>query len=291
MKRAFLGVALSSVFWASGAYAAVPVKDAAILTKKSDTAATVASLAPIQEQSRTNRRGVHCSVTTGRRASIEEPMQAPDAAGATRSIRAATGGEQPVQLGRSQAGFAADSQGWNAASAIEGGIAAGQGAVTRGGQTYETLKGQIGSTGTINEAFDQNSQVRLQNATGWNNAINTANNFVQALNQLTLMRNSDVSRASTGLGGSGSNGRSGGVCPAGTRGAGTESSPCVALSSTCAGVSVSGGGASMCVTRRYTDSYGNVLVYLENVEAGLAPATGQLTPEELMQLMGQYQSQ
>lgn len=293
MKPVVLGATLIGVLWASSAYAAVPVKDAAILDRKQATATSFAALTPVQDQSKKMRKGVHCSVTTGKRASIEDPRQAPDAAGATRSIRAATGSDAPVQAGRSLAGFGADSQAFGAATAIEGGVAADQAMVTAATQIYEGLKGEIGQTGTINEAFDQNSQIRLQNGSGWNNAIGTANNLVQTLNQLGLMRNSDISRASSGLGGSGADrtGRRGSSCPAGTVGAGTEASPCIAVNSSCVGVRYGSTGASMCVTRRFRDSYGNVMVYLENVEASLPQTTSQMTEQELLELMGQYQQQ
>jgi len=292
MKPVVLGAALIGVLWASGAYAAVPVKDAAILDRKQATATSVAALAPVQDQSKKMRKGVRCSVTTGRRASIEDPRQAPDATGATRAIRSATGSDAPLQAGRSVAGYGADSQAYDAATAIEGGVSADQALVTAATQIYEGLKGEIGQTGTINEAYDQNSQIRLQNGSGWNNAISTANNLVKTLNQLGLMRNSDISRASTGLGGSGADrtGRRGNTCPAGTTGAGTEASPCIAVNSSCVGVSYGSTGASMCVTRRYRDSYGNVMVYLENVEASL-PETSQATEQQLLELMGQYQQQ
>lgn len=290
--QAVLGaLALLACMWTSVASAAVPVKDAAILDRKSDTASSVVRLSPIQEQSLDRRRGVHCSVTTGRRASVENPIRQGDAAGATRSLSGMTGGG-PVREGSSEAAFNADTMRYEETGSIMASVEGGQQAVSAARGTYDTMKGDVGSTQTVMEAFDQNSEIRTQNGMGFNSAINTLNELVKAMNLINKTTVTDQSRAAGGLGGQtdlddGTAGR-GGRCPAGMTGQGTTVSPCVRAGSSCTPSRTMIDPTSGCVVRRYRDSYGNVLVFLANVVEGTPPSGSVLTAEELQAMMNQY---
>ena len=95
----------------------------------------------------------------------------------------------------------------------------------------------------------------------WNNALDTANAFTQALN---LINTTNVSLESSAAGATSwpkpPAPRATAICLAGTQGRGTQSAPCA--TPTCAGLGSIETGDTGCISSRFKDSYGNVIVYL-----------------------------
>jgi len=159
--------------------------------------------------------------------------------------------------------------------------------------TYEQMVGEVGTTQTVMESFDQNSEIRTQNGMQWNAAIGTLNTFVEALNVINLASVIDRNQASGALGrrsdvGGQGRGTGRGACPVGMTGLGTSASPCVSRDSGCVVSRTVASPETACVIRRSVDSYGNVTIYLTNVTEGVEDGTA-LTADELQAVISQYQ--
>jgi hypothetical protein len=141
------------------------------------------------------------------------------------------------------------------------GVEATQGTVQATQGAYRARSGEVGSTKTVMEAFDQNTSIRIQNGMSWNQTIATANLLVQALNALNLANQSDTSQGARVLVGPRPPLLPGRTCPAGMTGTGTAADPCrpSQCSTTPSGTPADPG----CIVRRYVDSDGNVRTYLE----------------------------
>jgi hypothetical protein len=146
------------------------------------------------------------------------------------------------------------------------GVEAAQGTVQATEHAYRARSGEVGSTKTVMEAFDQNTSIRVQNGMSWNQTIATTNLLVQALNALNLANQSETSQGARVLVGPQPPVLPGRTCPAGMTGSGTSADPCrpSQCSTTPSGTPVD----PACIVRRYTDSHGNVLNYLELAARG-----------------------
>ena len=267
---------------AAPALASVPIIDAARLDRNADIQAKKAQIKLIGDDRNKANKGVKCAVTTPKKdasSAVKDarPTASP-AQGAGAIERFAPGATRPAAGGAggsgSRAGVAAEQTGFDETGSVVGGQLATEGAIEGAKQTYQTVGGQIGSTTTVQQAFDQNSAVRVQNGLGWNHAIQVANLLTRALNLQNLASSSDVSRAAAGVVSPAAPGSTGGAgrqsCPIGSLGRGTQTDPCrpVACSTTNYGVNPDAG----CVSRRYVDSVGNVIFYLSAEQLRLSPA-------------------
>lgn len=186
------GLALA---FASEASAAVPTIDDAQLTQHSTTSNTVIKLVPIQQNSMAGNQGIHCSVTTGKKANVTDPAVAPKPAAGVQKIQtyapelpaAPTAGATGAQLG-SETYF-------QSSGSVTAGIDATQSTMTANKSVYQALGTQVGTAPTIMGAWDQNTAVRIQNGLSWNDAITAVNQWVTALNALNLDRTNAESRA------------------------------------------------------------------------------------------------
>lgn len=290
MMRAtiFFAVLLGSTTLAC---ADVPTLDDPNLGKHTEIQGTVAKVKLIQSSTEKSTKGVNCSVTTSKKADVKDPRQNLTSGTAKVQGFAPQLGPKPfdgVGSGTgvvSQNGSTGDKQLYTGSSEVVGGVDASQSTVTANKSTYQELSGQIGSTGTLMEAMDQNSAIRAQNGLSFNSAIQAANLFVMAYNLVNLSQASDQSQAGSTLT----------VppitqpvpphlCPRGTSGQGTSSSPCV--SQICSTTTYGTKPDPACVTRRYTDSAGNVVFFLSKLQTNLPVAT--ISAAELQALISSY---
>ena len=272
------------------ARADVPTRDDTNLGKRTEIQGTVAKVKLIQSSTQKSTKGVNCSVTTPKKADVKDPRQTPGSGTAKVQGFAPQLGAKPfdgVGAGTgvvSQNGSTGDKQLYTGSSDVVGGVDASQTTVTTNKSTYQTLSGQIGSTGTLMEAMDQNSAIHAQNGLSFNSAIQAANLFVMAYNLVNLSQASDMSQAGSTL-----------VvppitqpvpphlCPRGTSGQGTAASPCV--SQICSTTTYGTTPDPACVTRRYTDTAGNILFFLDKVQTGMPAA---ISAGDLQALISSY---
>lgn len=175
--------------------AAVPTIDDAQLSQHSATSNTVIKLVPIQQGSKAGTQGIHCSVTTGKKASVTNPAVTPSPASGVQKIQpyapdmpaTATVGATGAQLGNETF--------FQSAGSVTAGIDAGQSTITANKSVYQALGPQVGTAPTIMGAWDQNTAVRVQNGLSWNDAIGAVNLWVTALNAMNLDRINAESRA------------------------------------------------------------------------------------------------
>jgi len=69
------------------ALADIPVNDAAQLTQKSLTAGTTVKLVPVTTQRQDANNGVHCAVTTGKKANVTNPTVQPQSGAGAQAIQ------------------------------------------------------------------------------------------------------------------------------------------------------------------------------------------------------------
>ena len=296
-KLALAGIA----FLISGgvAWADVPVGDAANLDQKTQTSATTVKLVPIT-QSRSSTNGcVHKAVTTGKKAPASDPSIPANVAAGQNTVQQFDPGSNLASPSGSTAGVGEQGLVFGQVSGVAGGVSAGQGTVTATDQVYQGLTSQAGTAGNVQQAFDMNSGIRVQNVMAWNNAISAMNLLSQAWNIWNIAANSDTSQSGLALKSPVPPGTSmTTACPPGMTGLGTALSPCA--SAACVPVvSASTTDTTGCVTRRYIDTAGNVEFYLTNSQfafsaTSTAPATAVASPvttAEVAAALQQYQIQ
>jgi hypothetical protein len=267
MKRTHLIVVLVTVLSALPALANVPVNDAALLTKQSETAGTTVKLVPIKTQRKDANKGVKCAVTTGKKANVTNPTVQPQSGDGARKIQSYSP-ESSVTPAAGAKGAALNNQTlFQSAGNVVGGLEASRSTLQAAQNGFRTTGQQVGQAETVMAALDANSAARIQNNLAWNEAINSTNLWVTALNALNLARNSDGSRAAGGMraGGVTRPASTGTVCPTGTTGSGTALDPCRSMSN-CPSPEAGTSGDPACVTPRYVDTAGNVLFFLEQTQ-------------------------
>jgi hypothetical protein len=117
-------------------------------------------------------------------------------------------------------------------------------------------------------ALDQNSAVRIQNGITWNQATQSANLLVQALNTANLFNVGQLSASAGGMntGLPTPSPTGGGMCAAGFVGRGTADDPCRPANAVCSTTPPGVAPDPSCVSQRYIDRSGNVAVYLGGVQ-------------------------
>ncbi|SCB50200.1 hypothetical protein [Rhizobium multihospitium] len=275
MKLAAFAAAALLIAGVVPALANIPVKDAAQLTQKSETASTTIKLVPVTTQREDANSGVKCAVTTGKKANITNPTVQPQMGKGAQTIHS-YGPDLPLTKDATAQGAALNSQTlFQSSGDVVGGLDASRSTIAAAQSGFQTSTGQVGTAQTVMAAIDMNSAARLQNNLVWNNVIGSANLWVTAVNALNLAQTSDMSRAAAGMrstAGSPTPTR-GPACPAGTIGSGTPTDPCRSPS-TCQTTPPGATPDPACVSARYVDTNDNVLFFLAQTQnAANAAAT------------------
>ena len=288
VSRALLvmaGLAMAAVAAGAGStLAAVPTRDQAILNQRSETATVKVRLLGTTRRTETNARGIRCAATTGQRGTTRDTTQAVTPKGGDQRIRqfdpgiqrapepaTAPPGQPRVYPGRNAQQRAL----MDGTSTVIGGVETQQSIVPQTQAQYRQMSVGVGTAPTVMGAFDQNSAVRVQNGISWNQATQSANLLVQALNTQNLFNVGQLSASAGGMmtGLPSPNPSGGGRCVAGMIGLGTPNDPCrPATIMTC---STTPPGAAMdpnCVAPRVIDSAGNVATYLGGVQSSVPTA-------------------
>ncbi|MBR1041124.1 hypothetical protein JQ593_18690 [Bradyrhizobium viridifuturi] len=250
------------------ALADIPVNDAAQLTQKSLTAGTTVKLVPVTTQRQDANNGVHCAVTTGKKASVTNPTVQPQSGAGAQAIQSYAP-DQPTTPDTTAQGAALNDQTlFQSSGNVVAGLNASGSTMTAAKSAFQSASQQVGTAQTVMASIDMNSAARLQNNLAWNGAIGSANLWVTAINALNLAMTSDMSRAALGMRATSNiNSRptSGPACPAGLIGSGTGSDPC-RTPSTCSTTPPGSPPDPACVSARYVDTDGNVLFYLAQIQ-------------------------
>jgi hypothetical protein len=224
----------------------------------------------------TNARGIRCAATTGQRGTTRDTTQPVTPNSGDQRIRQFDPGIQRApDAADTPSGQPRINPGRNAqqrvlmdgTSTVIGGVDAAQTIIPQTQAQYRQMSLGIGSAPTAMGALDQNSAVRVQNGLTWNQAMQSANLLVQALNTANLFNVGQLSANASGM--------SAGLpraptaserCAAGLIGQGTADDPCrpvvIACSTTRPGVTPD----PNCVTPRTIDSAGNVATYLGGIQ-------------------------
>ncbi|AZO82086.1 MULTISPECIES: hypothetical protein [unclassified Bosea (in: a-proteobacteria)] len=274
MKRTHLIVTMITLLGVPPTLANVPVNDAALLTKQSETAGTTVKLVPIRSQRKEANKGVKCAVTTGKKANVTNPTVQPRSGDGARKIQAYSPESSVTPTAGAKGAALNDQTLFQSAGNVVGGLDASRSTLQAAQNGFRTTGQQIGATDTVMAALDANSSARIQNNLAWNEAINSTNLWVTALNALNLARISDGSRAAGGMraGSPDHPASTGTVCPAGTAGSGSALDPCRSTSN-CPSPEAGTSGDPACVTPRYVDTAGNVLFFLEQTQNAATAAS------------------
>lgn len=261
-------ILITGLFQSVPAISAVPVNDAAQLERKSVTSGTTLEMKSVLTQQNQKRAGVKCAVTTGKKGSVQNPSKEPNVATGSNAVRP-YGPDLPAQPQQGATGGTLNEQTLGAtAGKTVAGVDAAQNGVVATGDAYRARSGETGRAGTVMQALDENSSIRVQNGMTWNQATNAVNLWVQALNALNLASQSDMSQGAGAVNPLTPPAPTPATCPAGYTGTGTATDPCRPPG--CAATVTDGS----CVIRRYVDANGNVLTYLARVQETYALQQG-----------------
>jgi len=288
----FLGLVGWMLIGIVPAYANVPVRDSAILERKAQESGHKTELKTILLDHKKKREGIQCAVTKGGRGNVQNLESQANPATGSNAVQGYAPGMPAAPQPSATGGTLSEQQLGSETGKVISGIEATQGTVQATQGAYRARSGEVGSTKTVMEAFDQNTSIRVQNGMSWNQTIATTNLLVQALNALNVANQSDSSQGARVLVGPQSPVLPGRTCPAGMTGSGTNADPCrpSQCSTTPSGTPVD----PACIVRRYTDSHGNVLTYLEfasrrvldtPVVAATQPNTRTITEADLLEAL------
>ena len=267
-RRYALLVLISGLVAISPVIAAVPVNDAAQLERKSVTSGTTLEMKSVLTQQSQKRAGVKCAVSTGKKGSVQNPASEPNPATGSNAVRP-YGPDLPATPQQGATGGTLNEQTLGAtAGRTVAGVDASQGTVGATGDAYRARSGETGRAGTVMQAFDENSSIRVQNGMTWTQATNAVNLWVQALNALNLASQSDMSQGAGAVNPLTPPAPTPATCPTEYTGTGTAVDPCRPPG--CAATVTDGS----CVIRRYVDANGNVLTYLARVQETFALQQG-----------------
>jgi hypothetical protein len=272
--RALLGPALFAAFCGQvlPARADIPTIDAAQLTQHSETASVKVKLVPLSNQRQDADRGVHCAVTTGKKANVADPSVQPQAGAGAKAIQSYSPDMPAAPQAGAQGPTLSSQTLFKSTGDVVAGLDASRSTLGAAQSAFQAAGAQVGSAPTVMGAFDMNSAARLQNNLAWNGAIGSANFWVTALNALELALVSDQSRAATAMRATPPQASTGGapLCPAGMIGSGTANDPCrpAACSTTLAGTPAD----PACVAARIVDANGDVLLFLAGVQGAARAA-------------------
>lgn len=269
------------------ALAAVPTRDQAILNQRTETSAVKVRLLETTGKTGTNAKGIRCAATTGQRGTTRDTTQSITPNGGEGRIRQFDPGIQRApQTTGTPAGNAAASPAVNPArnaqqrslmdgtSTVIGGVDTQAAIIPDSQAQYRQMTVGVGTAPTITGALDQNSAVRTQNGITWNQATQSANLLVQALNTANLFNVGQLSASAGGMttGLPAQSPVGGATCAGGLIGRGTADDPCRPASSACSTIPPGITTDPACVSQRFIDSTGNVSVYLSGVQSSAQSA-------------------
>ena len=268
MRRRLLALLVTLGAWAGPALAAIPTDDAAQLTQRSQTSAATVKLVPITTQRKDANKGVNCSVTTGKKASITDPTVKPQPGAGARSIQPYAPAMPAAPAPEARGPTRSSQEHFRTTGDVVAGVEASRSTIGVAETSLRTAGQQAGTAPTVMGALDANSAVRVQVGQAWNGATGSANLWVTALNALNLARTSDRSRAAVGM-------QSVGLppstlaasCPVGAIGTGTAGDPCRSHG-ICAAALAGVAADHACVIGRFIDESGAAGFFLMRVPAG-----------------------
>ncbi len=243
---------IASCLWAGSAAASIPTIDAAQLTQHARTSSSTVQLVPIEGKRKDANQGVHCAVTTGKKASVSDPTVQPQSGAGSRMIQSYAPDMPAAPVAGAQGAVLNSQTLFKSAGDVASGVDAGHATTAAALSGLQTASRQVGTATTVMAALDMNSAARLQNGLAWNSVTRAANLWVQALNALNLAATSDASRTAIAMRTIVTTAPSTlvGVCPTGLLGTGSVADPC--RSAICTG------SAATCVSSSVTDR-GNVI--------------------------------
>lgn len=256
------------------ALAAVPTHDQAILNQRTQTSTVKVRLLDTTRKTDTNTKGIRCATTTGQRGTTRDTTQPVTPNGGDRRVQQFDPGIQraPETTGTSAANpgrFAQQRALMNGTSTVVGGVDTQAAIIPDTQAQYRQMTTGVGTAPTVMGALDQNSAVRVQNGLTWNQATQSANLLVQALNTANLF---NVAQLSANAGGMATGLPSptptggGSMCLAGYIGRGMADDPCRPANSVCSTTPPGVTPDPACISQRYIDRSGNVATYLGGVQ-------------------------
>ena len=222
------------------AAASIPTIDAAQLTQHARTSSSTVQLVPIEGKRKDANQGVHCAVTTGKKASVSNPTVQPQSGAGSRMIQSYAPDMPAAPVAGAQGDTLNSQTLFKSTGDVAAGVDAGHATTAAALSSFQTASRQVGTATTVMAALDMNSAARLQNGLAWNGVTGAANLWVQALNALNLAATSDASRTAIAMGTTVAIAPSTlvGVCPTGLLGTGSAADPCrsaicIASATTC----------------------------------------------------------
>jgi hypothetical protein len=254
MRIVIAPLIIGSCLWAGSAAASIPTIDAAQLTQHARTSSSTVQLVPIEGKRKDANQGVHCAVTTGKKASVSNPTVQPQSGAGSRMIQSYAPDMPPAPVAGAQGDTLNDQTLFKSTGDVAAGVDAGHATTAAVLSEFQTASRQVGTATTVMAALDMNSAARLQNGLAWNSVAGAANLWVQALNALNLAATSDASRTAIAMRTTFAAAPSTlvGVCPTGLVGTGSAADPC--RSAACAG------SAATCVSSSVTDGGSTIFV-------------------------------
>lgn len=245
----------------------VPVDDSAQLTEKSQTKSHTQDMVPVQQDQNKKQKGINCATHTGEKGKARDTTSQKDANAGMNAVKK----YDPEMPAAPPADAKAPALAYQTVEKSAGNVVAGnmatQSTITATGPVYQQASASAGQSATIMAGYDQNSSGGVQNGMSWNQVMASANLWVEAFNAMNLSRVAHVSQAAQAMQfvpwAVSAAAPANSACGAGYRGSGTASDPCIATNSPVCQSLTDGG----CWERRYVDSVGNVVVYLESMSA------------------------
>jgi hypothetical protein len=211
-------------------------------------------LVPIEGKRKDANQGVHCAVTTGKKASVSDPTVQPQSGAGSRMIQSYAPDMPAAPVAGAQGDTLNSETLFKSTGDVAAGVDAGHATTAALLSEFRTASRQVGTAATVMAALDMNSAARLQNGLAWNSVTGAADLWVQALNALNLAATSDASRTAIAMRTTVATapGKLVGVCPTGLSGTGSAADPCrsaicTASAATCVSSSVTDGGSTIFV--------------------------------------------
>ncbi|WP_375459316.1 hypothetical protein [uncultured Enterovirga sp.] len=279
---------LAGCAWSGSAAAAIPTDDAAQLTQRSQTSAATVKLVPITTQRKDANKGVNCSVTTGKKASITDPTVKPQPGAGARSIQPYAPAMPATPAPEARGPARSSQEHFRSTGDVVAGVESSRSTIGVAGTSLRMAGQQVGTAPTVMGALDANSAVRVQVNQAWNGATGSANLWVTALNALNLARTNDRSRAAIGMQAVAvAPGSSATACPVGAVGSGTAGDPCRSPG-VCAAAIAGAVSDPACVTGRFVDDQGATGFFVTRVPAGNIVPFDPQTPLSLADLIAAF---